>query len=94
MHNGFLGVYERINLQLPWFFEITIMLSMDPVNLGFTKKLIHSFRSCGALAARGTPPCFRIDVSSRLSGGAKTQAYLDIPSFRNAAARDASAYKI
>jgi hypothetical protein len=29
-----------------------------------------------------------------LRQGAKTQEYLDIPSFRNAAARDASAYKM
>jgi hypothetical protein len=33
-------------------------------------------------------------VAALLRQGAKTQEYLDIPSFRNAAARDASAYKM
>jgi len=35
-----------------------------------------------------------LGVEALLRQGAKTQGYLDIPSFRNAAERDASAYKM
>jgi hypothetical protein len=50
----------------------------------------------GATAVKGSRKnLFTIlGVEAPVGQGAKAQEYLDIPSFRNAAGRDASAYKM
>ena len=55
--------------------------------------------SCGILV--GVPFGVRTEIGSQILGveapawqGAKVQGYLDIPSFRNAARRDGSAYRM
>lgn len=56
-------------------------------------KSVHNFRRSDARPLKGTPQLFRTDVSSRSSGGAKTQHYPGFASLRIAAAREASAFK-